>query len=107
LFYFHMWMQNPATTFTLSHPLLLPTPPHWYLLPEKTRFTLLFVFKVHFNSPRGFSLVFHTCIYHAFIKLIPLLLALSLSPCYPNIQWLMVQYVMFICRWIVSIFSIV
>jgi hypothetical protein len=41
----------------------------------------------------GFALVFQTCMYHPLVRLTPLLLTLSLSPCFLVIQQITVHYI--------------
>jgi hypothetical protein len=73
---------HPHSPFPCAHP------PHWYPLPRKD---LFYPPALHFSKcmlmvQGDFTLVLQACIYYAWIKLTPLLLTLSLTPCSPNIQ---------------------
>jgi hypothetical protein len=60
---------HPYSPFPCVHP--PPTGPHLWKRPI---FPLsLHFLKVYIDNPRGFALVFQACIYHALIKLTPLL----------------------------------
>jgi hypothetical protein len=70
-FYFRVWIQNASTIFTLIPTFLVPT--HLPMVPT-LRKDLFFLHAFHFlkvyiNSPRGFTLILHTYIYHTLIKL--------------------------------------
>jgi hypothetical protein len=96
--YFHMWIQNTSTIFTLIPLFLCPLLSRWYPPLEKTYFSLLpFIFLnwVYIDSPRGVHLG-TSDLYISFfnqINSLPLLRTHSLSPCSPNIQQLTVQYI--------------
>jgi hypothetical protein len=73
-FYFHIWIQNTSTIFTLINSFLVPT--HWHLPVEKTYFSLLpFILLVQGD----FALVLQACIYCDLIKLTPPPVTYSLS----------------------------
>jgi hypothetical protein len=58
-FYFHMWVQNTSTMFTLVPPFLVPTHLPLVLIPRKDLFFILLLFiclKIYIDSPRGVCL---------------------------------------------------
>jgi hypothetical protein len=69
-FYFHTWIQNTSTIFTLIPPFLVPTPLPLVPTQEKIYFFLYCAsfFKILIVQG-GFTLVHRVCIYRAFIQL--------------------------------------
>jgi hypothetical protein len=74
-FYFHIWIQNTSTTYTLIPPFLVPTHLPQAPTPRKDLFfppALLFFkkkIKCILIKQGGLALVFQVCMHYAFIKL--------------------------------------
>jgi hypothetical protein len=74
ILFFHIWIENTFTIYTLIPSFLVPTPSHWYSTLDKIYFfscLSFFLIKCVLIVQGGFALVLQVCIYHALIKLIP------------------------------------
>jgi hypothetical protein len=72
-FYFHIWIQNTSTTYTLTPPFLVPTFLPLVSTPRKDFSPLLYIFKIKciVIVKGSLALVLQVCIYHDFIKFLP------------------------------------
>jgi hypothetical protein len=82
--------------YTPSFPLSsFPPLSHWYPTPEKIYFSLLpfiFLIKYILIVQGNFTLVLQVCIYGA-LNSLPSIIYSFLSPFFPNIQQLTIQYI--------------
>jgi hypothetical protein len=81
LFYFHIWIQNASTIFTLIHLFLLPSPLLLVLLPFYL--PILHFLKVYIECPRELHLVISNLYISCFNQITALFYFLSLVPCSP------------------------
>jgi hypothetical protein len=95
---------HPHSPFPCAH--LLP-------LAHTSRRKLFFLPALHYFLIKcilvvqgSFALALQVWIYHTLIKLTPPLLTHSLSSCFPNIGQLTLQCIIFIYKWVLSIFFI-
>jgi hypothetical protein len=109
-FYYHVWIQNTSTIFTLIPSFLVPTPSHWYPPQKRFIFPSCSPFLKNYVSiiQGGFTLVLPVCIYRGLIKLTPplqylLILCHHALLIFNSLQCIMLySYI----RWGVSVFFI-